>query len=152
MSQEFRSIHRAKECLELFQKTRDLSIIGSSVIKKYDIWRSIFLRAGEIEAYREIETRQIYDSFSESCYDKILPLDLAIHYMTATHEDENGLTINEIAAIFLDVFGDDKIDNLIENADGAVERRRKIVSKYSEPDMEWVDEAISVQNALRNYR
>ncbi len=156
MSNEFRSVHAAREVLaQYIASGRDLKLVREvKVGERFDVWQAVFEK--EPAAIRELQIREFYDdclrikkSSGETlkCY-----LTFIIARLNQYVEWDCPMKIGDAVQIILDIFDKNEIMLLQQEAETHLERRKEIVKPYFKKDDEWVKFSQTVVNHLNKIK
>lgn len=155
-SKEFRNVHSAKFCLNVYiERGRDLQVIRNipiADIGRFDVWQCVFEK--EPEAYRELCIKEWYNDYLKSSDDdnvNKIRLEFSVYRLIQLEEWNTSFTVQDAIKIIFDCCGTECLPFLIEKAEKCVESRKDIVKPYYKPDNEWVGYAERVVNKLKSY-
>jgi hypothetical protein len=122
---------------------RDIQVIRSLPIAKigrFDVWQCVFEK--EPEALRELFLKEDYDFCSErpSVEMRNTHLLIVVIRLLQTFEWKLPVTIDDRIQVVVDFYGNECLDVLIDISNKMLRDRKQIVSAYTKPDLEWVNQ------------
>lgn len=156
-SSEFRSVHAARECLEVYNASgKNLDVLRNiklDHIKRYDVWMCVFEK--ESKAYAVLQEKEIYNMLMEyhgvdTVPDK-LTATLCVCILDKMIEFKSPLSVERALKAMLDIMGDEFLPVLEAEVQKSIDRRREIISRYTKKDNEWVGYMIKLQEIILAY-
>lgn len=160
---EFHQVHAASEALAVYKKTGSLDhlkAIPINSISRYDVWQCVFNGEENKPAFKILQEKELYNMFLEY-KNESKNIDLneirgnlglcKLQHLQGDDVAPYALTPEEGLKIIMDCMGEEFHGPLLKAANWVVNTRQEIMSKYTEKNDDWINQAIQLRDMIQSF-